>query len=148
MLSQEWCCSMSWKMFNFKSVSSSWHIIPLVICKRSAWAFCSWAMALSPKGRMGTLQLTPQCWKKCLAFKYEFSFRGIVSYFLNNLCCHSSMLNITFCKFKRGMCANNNKMHKPILWNIGTFNLQSTNITFDQHEIAYYLSNDYWYFWS
>ena len=61
----------------------------------------------------GNTAAHPSVLKKCLAFKYEFSFRGIVSYFLNNLCCHSRMLNITFCKFKRGMCANNNKMHKP-----------------------------------
>ena len=45
---------MSWKKFNFKSVSHSWHMILLVIWKHSAWAFYRWAVAL---GQNGTLQL-------------------------------------------------------------------------------------------
>ena len=49
---------MSWKKFNFQSVSCSWHMILLVICKRSAWAF----LLLSGGVCVGmkTLQLTVQ----------------------------------------------------------------------------------------
>ena len=38
-LPQERYCYMSWKKSNFKSVSPSWHMILLVIWKRSALAF-------------------------------------------------------------------------------------------------------------
>ena len=44
-LPQERYRSMSWKKFNFKSLSRSWHRILLVIWKHSAWAFYRLHMA-------------------------------------------------------------------------------------------------------
>ena len=41
---------MSWKKFNFQSVSRSWHMILLIIWKCSAWAVYSLAVVLSVNG--------------------------------------------------------------------------------------------------
>ena len=71
-LSQERCLSLSWNKFNFKSISHPWHMILLVIWKRSAWAvfFFHWAMALSLNWNVPAHH---SVLKKCLAFEYEFS---------------------------------------------------------------------------
>ena len=51
---------MSWRKFNFKSVSRSWHVILLVIWQCFAWAFYRWEWRWV---WMKTLQLSTGHWK-------------------------------------------------------------------------------------
>ena len=66
---------MSWKKFNFKSVSRSGHRILLVIWKCSA-CILSLAVAFESEWKHYS---SSQSDKKMLAFDYEFSFKGVLN---------------------------------------------------------------------
>ena len=78
------------KKFNFKSVSRSWHIVLLVIWKRSAWAFIAkqWCLSLN-----GNTISSPLSVETTLALYIYSSINSALIFEVYSPCCYHHFIS-------------------------------------------------------